>query len=117
MIYKLVARQDAGGHWVPVGKTSAGKATVGGRKFPVRTRDANGTATTELLQLGVNQARTEADRPLLVPLVTEGVIDVRFRGPAGTALARQHRAQSVAELPVEAFRLSRGEPVIPTVYG
>ncbi len=117
MIYKLVARQESGGHWLPVGKTSAGKATVGGRKFPVRTRDANGMATTELLQLGANPVRTEADRPLLVPLVTDGVIDARFRGPAGTALARQHRAQAVAELPIEAFRLGRGEPVIPTIYG
>ena len=53
---------------------------------------------------------------LLVPLVTDGVPVERFRGRAGTELARKHRATAIAELPAEAFRLGRGEPVIPTRY-
>jgi nicotinate phosphoribosyltransferase len=53
---------------------------------------------------------------LLVPLVVDGVPVERFRGRAGTELARAHRASAIAELPSEAFRLGRGEPVIPTRF-
>src|SRR5690606_26506737 len=39
MVYKLVSRQDADGAWVSVAKKSPEKATIGGRKYPVRERD------------------------------------------------------------------------------
>ncbi|GAA4670527.1 nicotinate phosphoribosyltransferase [Frondihabitans cladoniiphilus] len=114
MVFKLVAHEDARGEWVSVGKKSAEKATVGGRKFPVRAR-RNGFATEEIVKIGTDEVRG-SERPLLVPLVTAGVVDERYTGPEGTLLAREHRAASVGELPASAFSLGRGEPVIPTRY-
>ena len=119
MVYKLVARVGDDGEWVSVAKKSAAKLSVGGRKFPVR-RLVDGRAASEVLHVeddpDAPAARADAGRALLVPLVTEGVADARYLGAAGTALAREHRAAAVAELPIDAFRLARGEPVIPTVY-
>ncbi|WP_213813882.1 nicotinate phosphoribosyltransferase [Glaciihabitans sp. dw_435] len=115
MVYKLVAHRDDSGAWVSVAKKSAAKATVGGRKFPVRTL-LNGVAQTETIHVGDEQATTESQRALLVPLITNGTVNEIYRGEAGTALAREQHAQSMAELPVDAHRLSRGEPAIPTIY-
>ena len=116
MVYKLVARKDASGEWISVAKRSPQKATTGGRKFPVRELDHEGTATAEVIHIGQPESAARQHRPLLVPLVTDGVPVERFRGKAGTALARDHRAAAIAELPAEAFRLGRGGPVIPTRY-
>jgi nicotinate phosphoribosyltransferase len=52
----------------------------------------------------------------MVQLVAKGEPDPAHLGPAGTAAARAHRAEVMQELPIEAFRLGRGEPVIPTTY-
>lgn len=112
MVYKLVARQDAAGAWIPVAKRSTGKVSVGGRKTPVRRRE-NGIATEEVIHV---ETAPSDGRPLHVPLIVAGRIESRFRGAEGTKLAREHRAAAVAELPQEAFRLGRGEPVIPTTY-
>ena len=51
MVFKLVAHRDGAGHWVSVGKKSAEKATVGGRKFPVRAR-RGGVASEEVIRVG-----------------------------------------------------------------
>jgi nicotinate phosphoribosyltransferase len=115
-VYKLVARTDAAGEWISVAKTSPQKASIGGRKYPVRVLSDAGVATAEVIHVGEPEGAIAHHRPLLVPLVTGGVADERFRGAAGTALAREHRAAAIAELPPQAFRLSRGEPVIPTSY-
>jgi len=114
MVYKLVSRRGDDGEWRDVAKKSTAKATVAGRKYPVRTL-VDGVATSETIHLDA-PSEGDAGRSLLVPLITDGVIDDRYRGAAGAALARSHRAAAVAELPVGAFRLSRGEPAIPTVY-
>jgi nicotinate phosphoribosyltransferase len=116
LVYKLVARTDAEGTWHSVAKKSPQKVSIGGRKYPVRTFDAAGRATAEVIHVGKPDEDAAPHRSLLVPLMTDGVPDDRFRGPAGTALAREHRASAIAELPPEAFRLGRGEPVIPTRY-
>jgi nicotinate phosphoribosyltransferase len=116
MVYKLVARRDDAGEWVSVAKRSPQKTTVGGRKFPVRELDADGIAAAEVIHLGRPEKAAARHRPLLVPLIENGVIVEKYRGVAGTSLARQHRANAVAELPLEAFRLGRGDPVIPTRY-
>jgi nicotinate phosphoribosyltransferase len=130
MVYKLVAHKDFAGQWVSVAKKSAAKATVGGRKFPVRSLHGSGVgsgngsgpgigpgiATAETIYVDSATAPGPAERQLLVPLITDGRVDSRYTGPEGTALAREHHARAIAELPDDAFRLSRGEPAIPTVY-
>jgi len=116
LVYKLVARTDAAGQWRSVAKKSPQKVSIGGRKYPVRTLNEAGKATAEVIHVGRPEAPTARHRPLLVPLMTDGVPDDRYRGAAGTRLAREHRAAAIAELPLEAFRLGRGDPVIPTVY-
>jgi nicotinate phosphoribosyltransferase len=115
LVYKLVARRDDSGAWTSVAKKSIAKATIGGRKFPVRSLAA-GVAAAETIYVGSAPAESADARPLLVPLVTNGVIDERYLGPEGTVRARKHRATAVAELPEDALRLSRGEPAIPTTY-
>ena len=115
LVYKLVARRDDSGAWTSVAKKSAAKATIGGRKFPVRTL-VEGVAETETIHIGTAPAESASARSLLVPLVSNGVIDETWLGPAGAARARDHRAAAVAELPEDALRLSRGEPAIPTTY-
>ncbi|CAN5268892.1 nicotinate phosphoribosyltransferase [soil metagenome] len=114
MVFKLVSRQNDAGEWVDVAKKSIAKATVAGRKFPVRTR-SRGVATAETIHLSQPVA-SAAERSLDVTLVTDGVADERYLGPAGVERARAHRAEAIAELPPGAFRLSRGEPALPTVY-
>ena len=52
------------------------------------------------------------DRELLVQLVSGGEIIV----DTGVEAARAHHAAALAELPVKATRLSKGEPVIPTLF-
>lgn len=122
MVFKLVARRDDAGEWVPVAKASAHKISVGGRKNAARRLDATRTAREEIVYVGDGPdgaAEFEADerlRPLMVELVSGGVPDPAFTGPSGTRAAREHRAEVMQELPIEAFRLGRGEPAIPTVY-
>jgi nicotinate phosphoribosyltransferase len=115
MVYKLVAHVDDSGEWISVAKKSADKATVGGRKRPVRAvRD--GVAVAETIYVEDPRVETATERELLVPLVTDGVADARWLGAEGVAAAREHRAAAVMELPLDALRLGRGEPAIPTVY-
>ncbi|EAR24243.1 nicotinate phosphoribosyltransferase [marine actinobacterium PHSC20C1] len=115
MVYKLVAHQDDSGAWVSVAKKSTGKVTVGGHKGAIRTLD-NGVATTELLYQTEEKTPTATGRDLIVPLMTGGTADARWLGDSGTLTARDHREDALAELPQNAFRLSRGEPVLPTLY-
>ena len=116
MVYKLVAHRDSTGEWKSVAKKSAAKATVGGRKFPVRSLHSSGIAKAETVYVDEPSSAASGERPLLVPLITSGAADARYTGPDGTRLAREHHEQAIAELPDDAFRLSRGEPAIPTVY-
>ena len=115
LVYKLVAKRDDAGGWTSVAKKSVAKATIGGRKSPVRTL-ADGVAVAETIYIGSTPEASVTARPLLVPLVTRGAIDESYLGAAGTVLARSHRAEAVAELPGDALRLSKGEPAIPTNY-
>lgn len=123
MVYKLVAHRNDAGDWKSVAKTSTAKLSVGGRKKALRRHDAAGIAREEIVQLGDGPEedtfaapRGGLERELLVPLVVHGVVDERYLGPAGTQRARQHQAAVMRELPIEAFRLGRGEAVIPTSY-
>lgn len=121
MVFKLVARQDAAGGWVPVAKASTDKASKGGRKAAFRTLE-RGTATSELIAVsdGFETIDTPAEhpgsRPLQVRLAEGGEIDTAFEGPSGVEAARAHHALVREELPVRALALSRSDPAIPTVY-
>ncbi|MFF1573780.1 nicotinate phosphoribosyltransferase [Leifsonia sp. NPDC058292] len=119
MVYKLVAHRshDGDGEWISVAKKSDGKATVGGRKHPIRRHDANGRAIAEAIHIVEDDARPDdTGRDLLVPLITDGVVHQEHLGAAGTAAARAHREKAMSELPDQAFRVSRGDPVLPTIY-
>jgi nicotinate phosphoribosyltransferase len=115
MVYKLVAHLGDDDEWIPVGKRSDGKATVGGRKQPVRAlRD--GTATSEDIYVEDPPVTDDAGRRLLADLMLDGSSVTAHVGPEGVAAAREHHAAAIDELPPEAFALSRGEPVLPTRY-
>jgi len=116
-VYKLVARENAAGVLEPVAKRSVDKISVGGRKYALRRRTPDGVAEAEVVGIGT-PARDDApgdehsDRPLLVPLVRDG--EVVGREPL--AAARDRHLASRAELPVAAQQMSKGDPVIPTVF-
>ena len=77
---------------------------------------SNGTATSEDIYVEDPPVTAEAGRRLLVDLVLDGDSVAEHVGPEGVAGAREHHARAVAELPPEAFALSRGEPVLATRY-
>jgi nicotinate phosphoribosyltransferase len=112
LVYKLVAREDASGAVVPVAKASKDKVSVGGRKWALRRRDADGVAEAEIVGIGTEPHDDGDDRSLLVPLLAHGepVYDDSL------APARTRHIDALGELPAAARQLSRGEPVIPTLY-
>jgi nicotinate phosphoribosyltransferase len=120
MIYKLVAREGAGGELQPVRKRSGGgKDTVGGVKWAGRRVDDSGIAQEEVVLASpcVHPTAPEAYglRPLQVAYIDHGVHDAVRSGPACLPAARSRHAASRAELPPEGLRLSEGEPAIPTI--
>ncbi len=114
LVYKLVARADEAGQTGPlrpVAKRSVGKPGRGGRKWAVRTRDAEGTAVAELVTTQPPDPDS-GGRVLLRDLVRGG--EVIGREPLAAARAR-HR-EALTELPLYALQLSRGYPAIPTIF-
>jgi nicotinate phosphoribosyltransferase len=111
-VYKLVARADDDGVMVDVAKKSKDKASMGGRKYALRRRNAKGIAEAEVVGVGAPPTDDGDDRALLVPLVRAG--EVVGREPLERS--RERHATSRAELPMPAHQMSRGEPVIPTVH-
>jgi nicotinate phosphoribosyltransferase len=116
MVYKLVSHTTDTGEWVSVAKKSAEKATVGGRKHPVRRLNQAGHAVAEAIHVGEGVTDGETGRELLVPLIESGTPVQQHLGADGVLRAREHRAAAIAELPPQALRLGRGEPVVPTLY-
>ena len=111
-VYKLVAREGQDGEMVDVAKKSKDKISVGGRKYALRRRSKDGVAEAEIVGIGSPPLDDGDDRPLLVPLVREGEVV----GRDSLETARERHAAALAELPLRARQLSRGEPVIPTVH-
>jgi nicotinate phosphoribosyltransferase len=119
-VYKLVARADDAGAMVDVAKKSTDKMSVGGRKFALRRRDAAGVAEAEVIGLGrqpeddgtPSRGLRTSDRALLVPLVRDGEVV----GREDLATAQERHLRSREELPLPARQMSRGEPVIPTLF-
>jgi nicotinate phosphoribosyltransferase len=111
-VYKLVAREGAGGELASVAKRSVDKASIGGRKYALRRRSASGVAEAEVVGIGTAPADDGDDRELLVALVRDG--EVVGREPL--AAARERHAAARAELPVAAQSMAKGEPVLPTLF-
>jgi nicotinate phosphoribosyltransferase len=111
-VYKLVARENDEGVLQSVAKKSVDKVSVGGRKYALRRRDTDGVAEAEVIGIGTPAENDGDDRELLVLLVREG--EVVGREPL--AAARDRHASARAELPPAAHQMSRGEPVIPSVF-
>ncbi len=122
LIYKMVAREDTSGRMVGVAKKSESKSTVAGRKLAGRIFDEDGYASEELLVAGGAEDRRCAElesqgaRPLQVPLVRAGEISAETWGPDALPRAQQRHLRSRNELPYQAWRLSEGDPAIPTRY-
>jgi len=110
-VYKLVARENADGVLESVAKRSVDKISVGGRKYALRRR-TDGVAVAEVVGIGTPAANDGDDRELLVPLVRDGEVVGREHLDA----ARARHLAGRAELPRTAQQMSRGEPVIPTVF-
>ena len=117
-VYKLVAREDDGGVLRSVAKKSVDKISVGGRKYALRRRTPSGVAEAEVIGIGHSPRPDDApgdeqrDRPLLVPLVRDG--EVVGREPLDAA--RERHVLARAELPPAVQQMSKGDPVIPTVF-
>ena len=113
-VYKLVSRatSDApGAPLEPVAKKSANKNSVGGRKFALRRLNDAGIAEAEVIGIGAPPQGDTNDRPLLAHLVAGGEIV----GREPLSAARERHAASRAELPSEAFKMSKGYPAIVTI--
>ena len=103
MVYKLVAHLGDDDEWIPVGKRSDGKATVGGRKQPVRAL-RYGIATSEDIYVEDPPVADDAGRRLLVDLVIDGSPVASHVGPDGVAAARAHHAAAIARAAARSVR-------------
>ena len=112
LVYKLVSRTDDAGVMVDVAKKSKDKKSVGGRKYALRRISDSGDAEAEVIGIGEAPSNDGNDRELLIPLVRDGAVVADMTANSG----RAHHKRALSELPAGARRLSRGEPVIPTIY-
>lgn len=118
MVYKLTERENSAGVMQPVAKKSKDKATVPGRKLAFRSYEYNLADCEHVIsgseeQLAAFQPE-EGWKDLLVDFVDHGQIDATWQGHDAIMAAHDYRAQALAELPITAQSLMRGEPVIPT---
>jgi len=114
-VYKLVARSESdelAAPMVAVAKKSINKVSVGGRKYALRRLSVQGTAEAEIIGIGAPPSGDSNDRPLLVQLVEGG----KIIGEESLDTSRERHRSARAELPLEALKMSRGEPVIETIY-
>jgi nicotinate phosphoribosyltransferase len=109
-VYKLVAREGAGGVMVDVAKKSKDKVSRGGRKHALRRLGPDGVAEAELVGIGALPSGDADDRTLLVPLVSAG----KVIGAESLDAARERHLRTRDELPLPARQLQKGEPAIPT---
>ena len=107
-VYKLVARSLDDGDPEPVAKSSAGKATRGGRKHVWR-RLEDGVAVEDVVTTSAEDV--PGARCLQHALVRGGQ---RSAPPAGATA--DHHAAAVAELPDEARALADGDPCLPVTF-
>ncbi|BDR53490.1 nicotinate phosphoribosyltransferase [Bombiscardovia nodaiensis] len=119
MVYKLVEREGSDGSMVPVAKRSPNKASVPGRKLAFRSYEYNLASAEHVIsgsEGALNTFQAPDDwRDLLVSYMDRGEANPEFLGHDALMRARDHRAQSLAELPIGAMSLMNGEPVIPSL--
>jgi nicotinate phosphoribosyltransferase len=111
-VYKLVSRAGDDGTMVSVAKKSQDKVSVGGRKHALRRLDPSGRAQAEVVGIGDVPQHDGDDRPLLVELVRDGE---RVHHDTLDA-ARERLRSALGELPASARQLSKGDPVLDTIY-
>jgi nicotinate phosphoribosyltransferase len=114
-VYKLVARAEVDGAdapLVPVAKKSTDKISIGGRKQALRRLSDDGVAEAEVVGVGVHSEPDRNERYLLARFVSSG--EIIEEEPLDVARERHRRV--LAELPPEAMMMSKGEPVLETVY-
>jgi len=111
MVYKLVSIADSDGE-VPmraVGKLSAGKRTIGGRKNVHRTLDSDGFWEAEVLSVLPVDLSETAHRPQ-VPLIRSGSVVTTFE----LQHARDRCTDRRSHLRPEHRRVDSETPAIPT---
>ena len=118
MVYKLTERENSAGEMQPVAKKSKDKATVPGRKLAFRSyeyslADCEHVISGSEEQLAAYQPE-EGWKDLLVGYVSNGEINSDYQGHEAIVNAHNYRAQALAELPIGAQSLMKGDPVIPT---
>ena len=118
MVYKLTERENSAGDMQPVAKKSKDKATVPGRKLAFRSyeyslADCEHVISGSEEQLAAYQPE-EGWKDLLVGYVSNGEINSDYQGHEAIVNAHNYRAQALAELPIGAQSLMKGDPVIPT---
>ncbi|OZG66518.1 nicotinate phosphoribosyltransferase [Bifidobacterium eulemuris] len=118
MVYKLTEREGVDGVMQPVMKKSKDKATVPGRKLAYRSYEYNLADCEHVISGSEEKLAAYTPDPewkdLLVDFVDHGEIDPQWRGHDAIMNAHDHHAKALAELPITAQSLMRGEPVIPT---
>lgn len=120
MVFKLVAREGSDGAMHEVSKNSENKHSVGGFKVAGRVGDAKGHAAQELVvsaqswEQGQDYLSRAGARPLQKKLVSNGVIAEEFTGTEAVQAAAHRHEKARAELPYDGWRLSAGEPAVPT---
>ena len=114
LVYKLVARRYSGGDWVSVQKVSAGKSNAGGLKVASRQLEG-GIAQAEVIHLD-RTPPTGSGRPLTIDHIVHGEPIASNTAKEVVDAAREHYLMAIAELPQDAFRLTAGDPALPTLF-
>ncbi|MDF7664341.1 nicotinate phosphoribosyltransferase [Bifidobacterium sp. ESL0763] len=118
MVYKLTEREGKDGEMIPVAKKSEDKATVPGRKLAFRSYEY-GLANGEHVISGSEQ-KLAGYRPqdgwkdLMVSYMDHGEANKKYQGHDAITAAHDHHAKALAELPITAQSLMKGDPSIPT---
>lgn len=123
LVYKLVARRDnETDAWIGVNKRSESKISRGGLKVAGRKTDVTGRATADVIVTvdnfdeGIEYLKEQGARPLQVQLVSNGKIAEEFMNSSALGRAAERHRSSRAALPYSAWRLSEGEPALPTEF-
>lgn len=118
MVYKLTEREGDNGEMVPVAKKSEHKATVPGRKLAFRSYEyglANGEHVISGSEEKLAKFQPEDGwKDLMVTYMDHGEANKQYQGHDAITTAHDYHAKALAELPITAQSLMKGDPSIPT---